>query len=420
MVALRFKPVDNRITIILNPCLDELIMKRFLPLLLITVPVLHAEGITWRKTVLDKTFRSEGVAIADVNLDGKMDVLNGEAWYEAPDWKMHPFRKLGNYGDGLRSYSQSFACWTEDLNGDKYPDLIVIGFPGKPCHWFENPKGKTGMWKQHEIWHSACNETPQYVDLLGNGKRVLVMGWQPKGQSTQGQMAYFTPGKDPTKTWIMTPISKPSEPKKEVPGTRRFSHGLGVADVNGDNKLDVICPGGWWQQPTQTDGKPWEFHAVNLGPACADMFTLDVDGDGKNDVLSSSAHKYGIWWHHQRGSGEKGSFMRRDLFPKLVSETHAMHYQDVNGDGMKDLITGKRFWSHGKSEPGSSLPAIIYWFEAKRSSDGMIKFTPRVIDKDSGIGTQFVVADLNGDKLLDIVSSNKKGTRIILQQREKK
>src|SRR5712691_3655613 len=75
-----------------------------------------ATGITWKKTVLDKAFRSEGVAVADVNRDGKMDVLNGEVWYEAPDWKMHEIRKLGNYGDGSGGYSNSFACWADDVN----------------------------------------------------------------------------------------------------------------------------------------------------------------------------------------------------------------------------------------------------------------------------------------------------------------
>ena len=58
------------------------------------------DQITWKKTVLDKVFRSEGVAVADVNKDGKMDILTGEVWYEAPDWKMHPIRKLGDYSDG--------------------------------------------------------------------------------------------------------------------------------------------------------------------------------------------------------------------------------------------------------------------------------------------------------------------------------
>ena len=43
-----------------------------------------------------------------------------------------------------------------------------------------------------------------------------------------------------------------------------------------------------------------------------------------------------------------------------------------------------------------------------------------MIDDDSGIGTQFTVADVNGDGLPDVIVSNKKGTYILLQQRTKK
>src|SRR5262245_52182193 len=279
--------------------------------------------ITWKKTVLDTKFRSEGVAVADVNKDGKIDVLNGEYWYEAPDWKPHEMQPYMDHKDGLRNYSRSFACWCDAFNGDGYPDLIGIDFPGAPCYWMENPKGKAATddgkplhWKKHTIWHSACNETPIYTDLLGNGKRVLVMGFQPKGKETEGQMAYFTPDpKDPDALWPMHPVSEPSTPPemndgkpvpdtgKESPGTRKFSHGLGVADVNGDGRKDVICTGGWWEQPAKPDGKtPWAFHPANLGAACADMFTFDVDGDGKNDVISTSAHQFGIWWDKQRAA----------------------------------------------------------------------------------------------------------------------
>ena len=76
-------------------------------------------NITWKKTVLDRAFRSEGVTVADVNRDGKMDVVNGEVWYEAPDWKMHEFRPTKDYTKGQDNvYSQSFCCWAEDVNGD--------------------------------------------------------------------------------------------------------------------------------------------------------------------------------------------------------------------------------------------------------------------------------------------------------------
>lgn len=400
-------------------------MRLFLSSLLVTAlcafPVAAQAKISWKKTVLDTRFRSEGVAIADVNKDGKIDVLNGEYWYEAPDWKPHELQPPKDHGTGLGNYSRSFACWTDDFNGDGYADLIVIDFPGAPCYWMENPKGKEGHWKKHEIWHSACNETPIYVDLFGKGKRVLVMGFQPKGakpEGNEGQMAWFAPGSDATKTWEMHPISEPSAMGKVIPGTNRFSHGLGVGDVNGDGRNDVITTGGWWEGPSKDEGKPWAFHPANLGEACADMFAYDVDGDGKNDIISSSAHKFGMWVHLQKSGKEHPAFLKTDLFRELTSETHAMHCIDIDGDGLKDLVTGKRWWSHGRAEPGSDWPAMVYWFKASKSKDGVIKFTPTIIDTDSGIGTQFVVEDINGDKLPDVIVSNKKGVFVMVQVRE--
>jgi hypothetical protein len=98
-----------------------------------------------------------------------------------------------------------------------------------------------------------------------------------------------------------------------------------------------------------------------------------------------------------------------------------MHCVDINGDGLKDLVTGKRWWAHGPTgDAEPNAPARLYWFEAKKSSDGLTRFVPHEIDGDSGIGTQFVVADTNGDKLLDVVTSNKKGVFLFEQVRGKR
>jgi FG-GAP-like repeat len=379
--------------------------------------------ISWKKTVVEGKFRSEGVAIADVNKDGKNDILIGDSWYESPAWTKHDIRKPGDYGDGLHSYSACMTCWTDDINGDGWPDQVVVGFPGNPALWYENPKGADGFWPEHQVWHSACNETPLYTDLFGDGHRVLVMGWQPKGKDNEGQMAWLSPGCDPTQPWEMHAVSEPSAAGKPVPGTFRFAHGLGVGDLNGDGRNDVICTGGWWEQPKEgkKSDQPWPFHPAELGDAVADMIAYDVNQDGKADVIASSAHKFGIWWFEQ-GEAKNGSpvFTKHDLFPNLVSETHALIATDIDGDGLKDLVTGKRFWSHGKNEPGSDQPARLYWLTARRASETGVSFTPREIDDQSGIGTQFVVADFNGDGLLDIVTANKKGVFLVEQVRTNK
>src|SRR2546425_413447 len=180
----------------------------------------NSAKITWKKIVLDRTFRSEGVGVADVNKDGKLDVIVGDCWYEAPKdpagaWKRHILRADRKFD--LMVYSDSFCCFCDDFNGDGWQDVIVIPFPGNPCYWYENPGAKGGLWKQHLLTNSACNETPIYVDLFKTGKKYLVMGWNPEREdgkgsyNDRGEMCYFVPGDDPTKPWNRVSISGPSQ-----------------------------------------------------------------------------------------------------------------------------------------------------------------------------------------------------------------
>ncbi|HWY75220.1 MAG TPA: VCBS repeat-containing protein, partial [Verrucomicrobiae bacterium] len=102
------------------------------------------------------------------------------------------------------------------------------------------------------------------------------------------------------------------------------------------------------------------------------------------------------------------------------SQLHAVALADMNGDGLKDIITGKRFWAHGHSgpDPGSDDPAVLYWFELVRGANGTADFVPHLIDSDSGIGTQLVVGNIQSknQKFPDIVVGNKKGTFVFLNE----
>jgi VCBS repeat protein len=361
--------------------------------------------ITWKKTVLDTRFRSEGVAVADVNRDGRPDVMAGGVWYEAPDWRMHEIRPAPEF-DGATGYSNSFINYAMDVNGDGWPDLIVIGFPGEKAVWLENPRGGPGPWGEHLVWPSACNESPAFADIDGDGRP------EPVFATDESRMAWYSPGPDPYAPWQMHPISEPG-----APGTRKYAHGLGIGDVNGDGRPDVICRQGYWEGPADPRTGPWRFVPADLGPDCAHMLAYDVDGDGLADVISSSAHLKGLWWFQQRQANGGPEFTQH-LIDESWSQSHALILADIDGDGTMDLVTGKRFWAHGPAgDVEADAPAVLYWYDLRREG-GRVEWTRHLIDADSGVGTQFEVTDINGDGLPDIVTANKKGVFVFEQQRE--
>ena len=117
-------------------------------------------------------------------------------------------------------------------------------------------------------------------------------------------------------------------------------------------------------------------------------------------------------WHEQTPDG-----FTTHTIDDTLSQTHAVCLVDINGDGLKDFVTGKRWWAHMGKDPGSDQPALVVWYELSRK-DGRPQWTRHQIDDDSGVGTQFEVADVNGDGLLDVVTSNKKGVYYFEQSRD--
>lgn len=365
--------------------------------------------VSFKKIVLDREFRSEGVTVADVNRDGKIDVIAGNLWYEAPDWTPHEIQPLKQF-DAAKGYSNSFVNFAADINRDGWPDQIRVDMPGTHrVVWHENPKDKKIHWPEHTAFRNACNESPALAVLAKAGRNpVLIFAFDDT------QMAWYEPPPDPHAEFIAHPISEKFAPDKaKDAGVYRYSHGLGVGDVNGDGRNDVLVRTGYWQAPADPRPPNWKFVAADFGEECAQMHVYDVNGDGLPDVLSSSAHRIGVWWHEQQ---PRGKFVTHTIDASF-SQSHALELADINGDGLKDLVTGKRFWAHGPTgdvNPGD--PAVLVWFELQRTGRE-VRWIKHEIDHDSGVGTQFVVADLNRDNRLDIVTANKKGVHVFLQQR---
>ena len=350
---------------------------------------------------LTDTYYSEGIAAGDVNGDGHVDVVYGPHWYSGPNWKdryeIYPAK-----AQPRQRYADHFFAWLHDFNGDGLPDLLTGGFPGTPGYVYENP-GKIGFgkaWRKHQVIDEVSHESPQLIDINGDGQRDLVFS-----QAGKYGFASYDSAK-PFAKWKFTAISARKAPKP-------FGHGLGVGDINGDGRQDFLIKDGWFEHPNQKSSD-WVFHPYQFAArGGAEMHVYDVDGDGDGDVISSlQAHDYGLAWFEQFKDQGKITFRRHlimgtkpeeNRYGVLFTELHSVQLADIDGDGLKDIVTGKTYWSHHTQSPMWDAGAVVYWFKLVRSKEG-IDWVPFLADGDSGIGRQIVVADVDGNGLDDILT----------------
>ncbi len=355
--------------------------------------------------------QSETVALADVNRDGALDILSSESWYEAPTWAKRPIRTI----PFTNNYVDNFSDLPVDVNGDGLVDLVQIAYFARRIVWAQNPGQGGGAWTTHDIDAIGPTEFAFLVDLTNDGRAVELL---PQfTAAAQAPLAWYELQNG---AWT-----------KRVVATQGYGHGIGAGDVNGDGRTDILTPQGWLEASADVRAAGvWTFHATDWlkpqipigqppasgappgsvpGPAMPPvrvefgfMHVIDLNEDGRKDVLTTMAHSFGVLWFEQRANGT----WAQHLIDNTWSRGHASALADLNGDGRLDFITGTRLAGRNAVE---TEPLAMHWYEYRPGPP--VSWTRHAISAggEAGGGLQIAAGDIGGDGDVDLVSGGKSG-----------
>jgi hypothetical protein len=333
---------------------------------------------------------AEGITTLDMNGDGRPDLVSGSYWYENPgpqggEWKRHQWRTVEIVGEFVSDCGE----WTVDVNHDGAPDIVTVGWMTDGLWWYENPKKPDVMWQRHLIAHTIETEGGWMADLNGDGKPDLAL-------AHYGHAGMF---------WVDFAGAEPRV--HQIGASAEDGHGVGIADIDGDGKADFLSTHGWFKN-LDANADKWEWHPEwNLGDAGFPIIGYDVNRDGKQDIIFGQGHGYGLYWLEQQGGAGSRQWVRHAI-DNSFSQSHALVLADIDGDGEPELITGKRYRGHDGGDPGSYDPLVVYYYKIDRKT-GQFARVPISMNGTAGVGTQFIVADLDGDGDIDLATAGKTG-----------
>ena len=399
----------------------KILLKLGLLLLVFSLPYSTQAESAWdfeiKALALDA---NEGCAIADVNKDGKPDVIAGRNWYPAPGFIPRPLRTIEDWN----GYIESNGDYIYDVNQDGWPDVIAGSFRPTEVYWYENPKALGldlgQMWKKHLLKDTGYtqNEGTLMHDITGDG----VPEWITNSWNKNNPLVVWTFGTEERE--VVTKVGKMESKKKmnvpsligHVVGNKGNGHGMGFGDVNNDGREDITFANGWYERPEGDPlAKAWTYHAdwKNLH-ASVPMLIRDFDGDGKSDIVWGKGHDFGLFMWKGKGVVDGKPTWDEVVIDKAYSQPHTPHMVDLDADGVDELVCGKRVYAHNGKDPGGKDNPCLYVYKWDGATGKFNRFT--VDETRVGTGLQIAHGDLNGDGKIDLAVAGKSGTYILFNQ----
>jgi hypothetical protein len=355
----------------------------------------------------------ENATVGDLNRDGHPDIVSGAYWFAGPDFVPRTYRP----NHLAKGYHRGNSEHIRDVDGDGWPDIIVGGWGADGISWYRNP-GRGAVergrpWEMHEPW-------PVHLLARTRGTMEMFALHDYDGDGVPELHSANYRKQEPLEVWRFTKGAD-GQPALQpfVLGAEGGGHGFAWGDVNGDGREDVLTEIGWYERPA---GDPfagsWRLHAETALPHPSCPFAvLDVNKDGRLDIIFGRGHDVGLYWREQLPSPPGApTALKEHVIDETWSQAHALALADLDGDGQPELVAGKCIWAHEGGDPGAAEPPAIYYYAWSQAASRFTRHTIAGPDERIALGRQYSVVDLNGDRRLDLVAPSELGLWVFFNE----